>query len=327
MKRAWRLGALAAVMLALPIAAETQQPTKLARIGWLSPGSAATHGAFLEHFRHGLRELGYVEGRDVVIEPRWAAGKLDRLPDLAAELVASKVNVIVVGSNPATQVVKRATATIPIVMAAASDPLGTGLVASLARPGGNVTGLASLGEDVMPKLLELLHETTPKVLRVALLVNQANPVAPTYVKASQTAARTLGLQLVTARATSPGEIDAAFAVLMQEQPGALAVHNDPLFVNQRQRLAGLAATHRLPAIYPGREFVEAGGLMSYGRNLHESYRRSAVYVDRILKGAKPGDLPVEQPTKFELVINLKTAKALGLTIPQALLVRAAQVIE
>jgi len=282
----------------------------------------------LDAFRQGLRELGWVEGQNLVIDYRSAEGKLDRLPDLAAELVRLKVDIIVAVPTPAAAAAKNAIETIPIVMIGVGDPVGTGLIASLARPGGNATGLSfSVGLEIAGKLLELLKETVPKVRRVAILSNPANPVQPLLIREVNVAARSLGVQLQHLEARGPNEFDGAFAAMAKERVGALLIVADGMLIFHRTRLADLAARSRLPAAYGWREHVEAGGLMSYGPSLRDLFRRAATYVDKILKGAKPADLPVEQPTKFELVINLKTAKALGLTIPQSVLGRADQVIE
>jgi putative ABC transport system substrate-binding protein len=283
---------------------------------------------YLDAFRQGLRELGWVEGQNIVIDYRFAEGRFDRLPDLAAELVRLKVDIIVAATTPAAAAAKKATETIPIVMISVGDPVGLGLIASLARPGGNATGLSySVGLETIGKGLELLKETVPKVRRVAILSNPANPFQPLAISEVNVAARSLGLQLQLLEARGPNDFDGAFAAMATERVGALLVVADSMFLLHRTRLADLAARSRLPAAYGTRENVEAGGLMSYGASVRDLYRRSAAYVDKILKGAKPGDLPVEQPTKFELVINLKAAKALGLTIPPSVLGRADEVIQ
>jgi len=269
-----------------------------------------------------------VEGQNIAIEYRWAEGRFERLPDLAAELVRLKVDVIVSVVTQASLAAKNATRTIPIVMVAAGDPLGSGLVASLARPGGNVTGPSSMYAELAGKQLELLKETVPKVSRVAVLWNPANAVwQAQMLRATEVAARALGLQLQLLEARGPDELEGAFAAMTRERASALLVQVDVIFALHARRLADLAAKRHLPAMYGSREHVEAGGLMSYAPNIPDLFRRAATYVDKILKGAKPADLPVEQPTRFELIINLKTAKALGLTIPPSLLVRADQVIE
>jgi putative ABC transport system substrate-binding protein len=282
----------------------------------------------LDAFRQALRELGWVEGQNIVIDYRFAEGRFDRLPDLAAELVRLKVDIIVAQPTPAAAAAKNATETIPIVMISVGDPVGLGLIASLARPGGNVTGSSySVGLEIAGKGLELLKETVPKVRRVAILSNPANPGHPLAIREVNVAARSLGVQLQLLEARDPNEFDGAFAAMATERVGVLLVVADSMFLLHRTRLADLAARSRLPAAYGNREIVEAGGLMSYGPSVRDLFRRSATFVDKILKGAKPGDLPVEQPTKFELVINLKTAKVLGLTIPPSLLQRADEVIQ
>jgi putative ABC transport system substrate-binding protein len=299
------------------------------RVGYLSPGSPSEpfRQRRFEAFRQGLRELGYVEGQNIAIESRWAEGKYDRYPALAADLVRLKVDVIVAVGGRASQVAQQATRTIPIVMSVVIDPLGSGLVASLARPGGNVTGLTIMASDLVGKQLEVLKEVVPKVSRVALLWNPANPGSAPQLREAEAAARALGVRLQTLEARDPQEIDSAFAAMTRERAGALVVLADAILLNQRRQIAELAAERRLPAVYGPSEHAAAGGLMAYSANLLDLERRAATYVHKILKGAKPADLPIEQPTKFELVINLKTAKALGLTIPQSLLLRADQVIE
>ena len=309
--------------------AAAQSSEKMPRIGYLSPGFATDpmRERFLEAFRQGLRELGYVEGQNIVLEPRWAEGKYDRLPALAADLVRSKVDVIVVDGGAAAQAARQATRTIPIVMAAVVDPVGSALVPSLARPGGNLTGTSVMATDLIGKQFELLRGVVPKVPRMALLWNPANPSHATVISHGKDAARSLGVQLQLLEARDPQEIDRAFAAMTREQAGALVVLPDAIFGNQMRQIAELAVKRRLPSIYGVTEYAEAGGLMAYGPNVADLFRRAATYVDKILKGAKPADLPVEQPTKFDLVINLKTAKAVGLTIPPSLLARADQVIE
>jgi putative ABC transport system substrate-binding protein len=320
---------LALGLLAAPLAADSQQSGTVARIGYLGPTSPSSSSSFLDAFRQGLRELGWVEGQNIVIDYRFAEGKLDRLPDLAAELVRLKVDIIVASPTPSVAAAKNATKTIPIVMIGASaDPVGLGFIASLARPGGNVTGLSySVGPEIFGKELDLLKETVPKVRRVAILSNPASPIQPLLIRELNVAARSVGVQLQLLEARGPHEFDGAFAAMAKERVGALLVVTDTVFLLHRTRLADLAARSRLPAMYGLREHAEAGGLMSYGPSLRELALRGATFVDKILKGAKPGDLPVEQPTKFELVINLKTAKALGLTIPPLLLHQADDVIQ
>jgi putative ABC transport system substrate-binding protein len=323
------IGTVAGGLLAAPLAAGAQQAEKGARVGFLAT-SLATGPHLTEAFRQGLRDLGYVEGRNVVIEYRDAQGKIERLPALAAELVALKVDVIVAPNTPAALAAKQATRTLPIVFVGAGEPVASGLVTSLARPGGNVTGLSVVSPELVGKWLELLTQAVPEVSRVAVLRQPGAMDEQTekdMLKGAEVAARALGVRLQFVEARSPADFERAFSDMTRERAGALTVRPAPMFVSGRRRLVDLAAKNRLPAVYPWREFVDAGGLMAYGPNLADLYRRAAPYVDRILKGAKPGNLPVEQPTKFELVINLKTAKALGLTIPPSLLQRADQVIE
>jgi putative tryptophan/tyrosine transport system substrate-binding protein len=320
------LALLAVFLLVAPLAAEAQAPPKVPRIGFLSPFSP-TDGLRLEPFRQGLRELGYVEGQTIAIEYRFADGRPERLPALAAELVRLKVDILVAAGPPASEAAKQATSTIPIVFALTADPVAEGLVGSLARPGGNITGLASLAPEVVGKQLELLKEVAPKVSRLAVLQNPSNHGHLSQLRQAEGATRALGVQLHIVQAGSPAEIEAAFAAMRSQRVGGVLVLRDPLFLAQRTQITALAAKSRLPAVYGVRELAEAGGLMAYGANNSQMYRRAATYVDKILKGAKPADLPVEQPTKFELIINLKTAKALGLTVPPSLLQRADEVIQ
>jgi len=295
-------------------------------IGFLnvrSPGEAAS---IVAAFRQGLSETGWVEGQSVAIDYRWAEGRYDRLPALAADLVAHKVDVITTGGLPPTRAAKSATSTIPIVFLGA-DPVRDGLVASLARPGGNLTGFSVLNVDLMPKRLELLSELVPQTRVIALLVNPNNPTAESIIGDVQEAARAKGVEVHVVKAGTESEIETAFASLVQLQAGALVVGGDPFFNNGRKQLAALASRHAIPTIYEFREFPDVGGLISYGPSLTDTWRKVGTYVGKILSGAKPADLPVQQPTKFELVVNLKTAKALDLTIPQSLLARADEVIE
>ncbi len=320
------LGTLAGGLLATPLAANAQQVGKVYRIGLLSPTTPQALG--VQGFREGLRALGYVEGHNIVVEHRAAEGRFDRLPELAAELVRLRVDVIVAVVTQASLAAKNATKTIPIVMLAVGDPVGAGLVASLAQPGGNVTGTSVQNVEGAGKSLELLKNAIPKLRVVAVLWNPANPVYQAQmVKETEAAARGLGIQLRMLAARDAKEIDRAFAAMTGERAEALTVIADPVFSAQLTRIAALAANGHLPSISAFREYAETGGLMAYWANFSERGRRTAVYVDKILKGAKPADLPVEQPTKFELVINLKTAKALGLTIPQSILARADEVIQ
>jgi len=329
MERRAFLSTLAIGLLAAPLAAEAQSAGKVWRIGILSGYSPTSPEAarVWEGFLQGLRELGYVEGKNILIEGRYSEGRHERLPALAAELVRLKVDVIVAGGGPAPDEAKRATSTIPIVMANNADPVGSGLVASLARPGGNVTGLSLVTPDLVGRQLQLLTEAIPGVSRVAVLSNPTNPHHRLSLREAEVAARPLRLRLQILEARAPSDFAGAFSAASRERAGALLVVLDVMFFAERTRLAELAAKHRLPLTGGLREYAEAGGLLTYGPNLRDSFRRAATYVDKILKGAKPADLPVEQPTKFELVINLKTAKVLGLTIPPSLLQRADQVIE
>jgi putative ABC transport system substrate-binding protein len=318
---------LGALCTPLAPAAQDAKPGKTATIGRLSPLSAEAGMPSLEAFRNGLRDLGWVEGRDFVLETRFADGKPERLPELAEQLVRKGVDVILVGSTPGALAAKKATSTIPIVMVTTGDPVGGGLVASLARPGGNLTGVTALGEVLTVKRLELLKEAVPRVTRVAVLTNPASPYTGSFLREREGAARALKVQLQVVEAQDPTKLEQAFAAMARERAGALMVLTDVMFINQRRRLVELAAKSRLPTVYPEREFVGAGGLMFYGASLVHMYNRAAGYVDKILKGTKPADLPVEQPTKLELVINLKTAKALGLAIPPSVLARADHVVE
>ena len=325
-RRAFLAGA--AALLATPGAIEAQPAGKVWRIGVLSSGSpSATAMGRIDAFKRGLRELGYVEGRNIVIESRWGEGKYETLPGLAAELVRLKMDVILTAAVPAIRAAKGATGTIPIVMAVVVDPVETGLVASFARPGGNITGLSVRTPELVGKQLGLLKEIVPKASRVAVLWNPGNLGNPPQLRAAELAARTLGMRLQSLEARNPREIDSAFAAMTREAAAALVVLVDVMFIDHRTRIADLAATRRLPAVYGQLEHVESGGLMAYAPNFLDNYGRAAVFVDKILRGANPGDIPIEQSTKFELVINLKTAKALGLAIPRSVLLQADRVIE
>jgi len=305
-----------------------QAPERVPRVGSLWPNTRSPHQRTLDAFQQGLRDLGWVEGKNVIIEYRWAEGRSERLPALAAELVRLKVDVIFASSTSAAVAAKDATRTIPIVMATGGDVMGLGLVASLAHPGGNVTGLSyDVGLQSAVKGLELLKQTVPSARRVAVLASPANPSYAPAIGNLRDAARALGVQLQLPEARGPSEFDSAFAAMARERAGALLVFSGPEFGPHRERLVGLAAKRLLPAMYSDRAYTEVGGLMSYGPDVRDNFRRSASYVDKILKGAKPADLPVEQPTKFEIVVNLKTAKALGLTIPQSVLLRTDEFIE
>jgi len=322
------LVALSAGALAAPFAcfAQQQRP-KVARIGLLEASSASSSAKLREALIRGLRELGYMEGKNIIIEERWAEGNYERLPGLAAELVQMKMDVIVAGSTPAIQAAQRATTTIPIVMVRVGDPVGSGLVASLSRPGRNVTGLSNMSAEVASKYLELLRAAVPKLSRVTVLVNPANPLHSDLLKRVQATEKTNSVTISPVEASTASQIEAAFAAMTRERAGAVIVLPDPFFSSQARRIAGLAAQQRLPTMFWTPALVESGGLMSYGQSNAEHYYRAATYIDKILKGAKPGDLPVEQPTRIELVINLKTAKAIGLTIPQRLILQADKVIE
>jgi putative ABC transport system substrate-binding protein len=319
--------AIAGGLLAAPLAAEAQPLDKVRRIGYLDGASPSTNPELTDAFRDQMRQLGYVEGKTLVIEYRWADGKYDRLSDLAADLVSLRVDVIVTVGDPVIQAAKKATTTIPIVMASVGDPVGRGFVASLARPGGNITGVSNFAVALSGKWLEILREAVPHLSQVAILRNGANPTHPLFWMEAVKAAKGLGLRLQSLEVRSTEDIDTAFESMLKARVGAFVTLPDPLLTGQRVRIAGLAAKAHLPGIAAFLEITEAGTLIAYGRSLAANRRRAAVFVDKILKGAKPGDLPIEQPTKFDLVINVKTAKALGLTIPPALLQRADQVIE
>jgi len=310
-----------------PLEAWAQQADRVARVGFLSSSAAEREKSLLAALQQGLQELGYSEGKNLLIEPRYSGGRFDALPALAAELVRIKVDVLVVTGAPAAHAAKNATRVIPIVMTNAADPVGTGLVASLARPGGNVTGLSDFNAGVVVKRLELLKETIPTVSRVGVLLNPANPTNPLQMKLTQDAAPTLGVSLLAFEVRRLNEIDTAFAAMRRERPGALIVIGDPFLGSHRTKITDLAATNRLPAIYSHRSWVDDGGLVSYGTSFHDLYRRASTYVDKILKGASPGDLPIEQPSKFELVLNLRTARVLGITLPPSLMLRADHVID
>ena len=322
------LSSILAAMLAflLGVAAEAQQPTKNPRIGYLSGSSPSTSPARREAFRQGLRELGYVEGKNIVIEQRYAEGKFDRRPALAAELVRLKVDIIVTAGPQTTRPAKQATSTIPIVMAQDPDPVGNGFVASLARPGGNITGLATLAPELSGKQLELLKETVPKLSRVGVFGTSINPGNAQNLREVELAAKAFGVKLQYLDVLSPKDFETAFRAASKGLADAVLMLPGSVLGLQRAQLADLAVKSRLPAIYPQAEFTEAGGLMYYGTNTPDLFRRAATFVDKILKGAKPADLPVEQPKKFEFIINLKAAKQIGLTIPPNVLARADKVI-
>jgi putative ABC transport system substrate-binding protein len=322
------LVALTLSIFTVPLSVDAQGSAKVYRIGMLRPGSPlAGSSPNLEALRQGMHGLGYIEGQHFVVESRWAEGSDERLHDLAAELVRLQVDVILAAGALATHAAQQATGTMPIVMLGVYDPVGAGLVASLARPGGNITGLSTLGLELAGKRLELLKETVSQLRRVAVLTNPAAPLHTVFLETLRVVSQELGLQLQVLEVRSSDELDQAFTALTQAGAEALFVLPDPPMLDRLdQRIADLTAQHRLPAIYPFKSYVDAGGLMSYAPSLPDIYRRAAYYVDKILKGAQPADLPVEQPMKFELVINLKTARALGLTIPSTLLILADEVI-
>jgi putative ABC transport system substrate-binding protein len=317
---------LCAVLFSLCASAYAQQPKKVPRVGYLSGATFENDKPLVAALRHGLRELGYTEGKDIIIEERYAAGRSDKLAEAATELINLKVDIFVVYGMVAVQALKNITNTIPIVMANAVDPVGAGLVASLARPGGNITGLSDYHFATITKRLELLKEVVPSASRVSVMFNPANPSNPLQVKDLQKVAPSLKVSLAPVEAQAPGDIDHAFNALKKDRPSALLLIGDTLLSANQKRIAEFALVNRIPAGYTLRQFVEAGGLMSYGTNFADMWRRAATYVDKILKGAKPADLPIEQPMKFELIINLKTAKQIGLTIPPNVLARADKVI-
>ncbi len=317
----------AAAFLATPLAARAQPPGKTARIGRLSPLSAEVDAPFMSAFRQALQELGWVEGRSFTIVARFAEGKADRLPPLAASLVQDGVDVILAGSNPGALAAKSVTSSIPIVMVTTGDPIGGGIVTSLAHPGGNLTGVTALGGALSGKRLEALKGAVPGVQRVAVLVNPVAPYTRPFMSERDGVARDLGLKLRVLEVRNPDELEAAFATMARERAEAVMVLTDVMFITERRAIVELAARRRLPAVYFDRQFVDAGGLLFYGASLVQMYRRAAVYVDKILKGARPADLPIEQPTTFELVVNLRAARAIGLKIPPAFLQRADHVVE
>jgi putative tryptophan/tyrosine transport system substrate-binding protein len=327
MKKIFRLLPIIMVLVTGAAIAEAQQPTKIPSIGYLTTPLLSANAARVEAFHQGLRELGYVEGKNIVIEWRSAEGKLDRAPALAAELVRLKVDVIVTGGPQSTRAAKEATITIPIVMAFDNDPVGNGLVASLARPGGNITGLSTLYPEISGKQLELLKEIVPRLSRLAVFGNSTHPGNAQALKETEFAARALAVQLQYLDVRDPKDIETAFRAASKGRADAVLVLENAVLTSHRKQLVELAVKSRLPAIYPQTEYMEAGGLIYYGTNTPDLFRRAATYVDKILKGAKPADLPVEQPTKFEFIINLKAAKQIGLTISPNVLARADKVIK
>ena len=319
--------ALGASALTAPLKSYAQQPNaRMRRIGFLGPTSAAGMAERLEAFRSGLRELGYVEGKNLNVDFRWAEGDYARIPQLAAELVALNVEVLVTHSTPATLAAMRTTKTVPIVMAVSGDPVPRGIIASLAHPGGNVTGSAFFGPEMMAKRIELIRETMPRIKRVAVLLNPKNPGIATVLKATEATARSLKLEHHRIDAQGTDEFNGAFLAMAKKRIEAVVVLEDAIFLANRKMIADLAIQHRITPIGFS-EFAESGGMIGYGANIPELFRRAAVFVDKILKGARPADIPVEQATKFELIVNMKTAKALGIKIPNSILVRATKVIE
>jgi len=325
MDRRTFIGRVAGGILAVPLASRAQT-SSMPVIGFLSGQSPGSWAPYVAAFRNGLTETGYVEGKNVTIEFRWAEGHYDRLPALVAELIRRQVAVVVAGGGGAREA-KTATVTIPIVFTTGNDPVENGLVTSLAHPGGNATGVSFVPTELAAKRLELLHQLVPKVAAIAMVVNPVTTYAAPRARKVQEAARSFGLQLHVLNARTEQEIDAAFATLVKLRAGALLVDSDPFFNGRRDQFVALAARYAVPAIYDGREYVDAGGLMSYGGSITEVYRLAGIYTGKILKGAKPADLPILQPTKVDLVINLKTAKSLGISIPQSLLLRANEVIQ
>jgi len=323
-------GLLACLALGMVVAlpsASAQAAAKVPRVGYVFGTTSSEGHRRWEAARQGLRELGYVEGQSIALEVRWAEGRYERFPELVAELVRLKVDVLVVANTPGALAAKNATQTIPVVMLAVGDPVGSGLVDSLARPGGNLTGLSLMNPELHGKRLQLLKEVVPKVSRVAVLTNPGNPIHATFWNETQAAARRLRVQLQRLEVRGPEDFEGAFAKASRGRAGALLAFDDPLTIGHPTQIVALAAKSRISAMYGFREFPDAGGLISYGTNALNHYRHTATYVDKILKGAKPADLPVEQPTRFELVINMKTAKALGIKFPQSILIRADQVIQ
>ena len=327
MKRRDFITALCAAVAAAPLTCAAQDARRVPRIGFLGNSTASLEANLVTPFREGLRDLGYVEGRNILIEYRWAEGSYERFPSLIAELLAMKVDVIVTAGTPAALAVKKATASVPLVMVAVGDPVGTGLVASLRRPGGNATGLTSIAPELEGKRLELLREVLPTISRIAVLWNPANAYQIASEKEVQAAARVLRMSVISLPVSSLEQLRDAFAAIPGERAEAVIVLADRIFLHNRERIAEFTTRNRLPGMYAYRELVEAGGLMSYGPSYAAMHRQAATYVDKILKGAKAGDLPIEQPAKFELVVNLAAAKAIGLAIPQSLLLRADEVIQ
>jgi putative ABC transport system substrate-binding protein len=313
------------VAAVLPLAASAQ--SKIPRIGFMGNSTAALEANLVDAFREGLRELGYEEGRNIVIEYRWADGKYDQFPALVAELIAAKVDAIVTAGTPAALAVKRATTTVPLIMVAVGDPVGTGLVPSLARPGGNLTGLSSIAPDLEGKRLQLLREVVPALSHVAMFINSLNPFHVSSMRQARAAAQAMGIKLQLHDIRKSEDLDDAFAAIRKERPDALLILADRVFLHNRERMMDFTNEQRLPNVNAYKELVEVGGLMSYGPSYEDMHKRAAIYVDKILKGAKPADLPIEQPSKFTFIVNLKAAKALGVTVPSQLLGLADQLIE
>ena len=311
--------------VAWPLASRAQG--RIPRVGFMGNSTAALEANLVDSFREGLRELGYEEGRNIAIEYRWADGQYERFAALVTELIAAKVDVIVTAGTPAALAVKKATSTVPLVMVAVGDPVGTGLVPSLARPDGNLTGLSSVAPDLEGKRLELLREIVPSVSRIAVFLNSVNPFHATSMRQAQTAGKTLGIKVQQYDIRKSEDLDGAFAAIRKERPDALLILADRVFLHNRERIVDFTGEQHLPNVNAYKELVEAGGLISYGPSYEDMHKRAAIYVNKILKGAKPGNLPIEQPTKFTLIVNLKAAKALGISMPPAVLSRADEVIE
>ena len=325
MKRREFITFLGSVAAAWPLAASAQ--SKIPRIGFMGNSTAALEANLVDAFREGLREHGYEEGRNIVIEYRWAEGKYDQFPALVAELIAAKVDAIVTAGTPAALAVKRATTTVPLVMVAVGDPVGTGLVPSLARPGGNLTGLSSIAPDLEGKRLQLLREVVPALSHVAMFINSLNPFHVSSMRQARAAAQAMGIKLQLHDISKSEDLDDAFAAIRKERPDALLILADRIFLHNRERMMDFTKEQRLPNVNAYKELVEVGGLMSYGPSYEDMHKRAAIYIDKILKGAKPADLPIEQPSKFTFIVNLKAAKALGVTVPSQLLGLADQLIE
>ena len=325
MRRREFITLLGGVAVTWPLAASAQSKTP--RIGFMGNSTAALEANLVDAFREGLRELGYEEGRNIVIEYRWANGKYDHFPVLVAELIAAKVEVIVTAGTPAALAVKNATTTVPLVMVAVGDPIGTGLVPSLARPGGNLTGLSSVAPDLEGKRLQLLREVVPALSHVAMFINSLNPFHVSSMRQARAAAQAMGIKLQLHDIRKSEDLDDAFAAIRKERPDALLILADRVFLHNRERIVDFANEQRLPNVNAYKELVEVGGLMSYGPSYEDMHKRAAIYVDKILKGAKPADLPIEQPSKFTFIVNLKAAKALGVTVPSQLLGLADELID